>query len=95
VEVAAALEVRGYALAGRPARRHRPLSRHDLRVGAAALATGAFSLLGLAAGIGQVEAYPTLDLALGPGELALASALVLLGAAPLLGRSARLGVARA
>jgi energy-coupling factor transport system permease protein len=95
VEVASALEVRGYALAGRPAHRHRALSRHDLRVGAAALAAAALALAGLAAGIGHVEAYPTLDLALGPGELALASALVVLGAAPLLGRSARLGVARA
>src|ERR671917_1589994 len=37
VEVAAALEVRGYSLAGRPARRRRPPSGHDLRVGAAAL----------------------------------------------------------
>jgi energy-coupling factor transport system permease protein len=95
VEVAAALEVRGYALAGRPARYRRPLSRHDLRVGAAALAVAAIALTGLAAGVGQVEAYPTLDLAAGPGELALACGLVLLGGVPLLGRSARLGVARA
>jgi energy-coupling factor transport system permease protein len=95
VEVAAALEVRGYALAGRPGRRRRPVSRHDLRVGAAALAVAAIALAGLAAGVGRAEPYPTLDLALGPGELGLAGALVLLGAAPLLGRSARLGVARA
>ena len=33
VDVAAALEVRGYALGGRPPRRRRPWSRHDLRVG--------------------------------------------------------------
>ena len=31
VDVAAALEVRGYALGGRPPRRRRPWSRHDLR----------------------------------------------------------------
>jgi energy-coupling factor transport system permease protein len=95
MEVAAALEVRGYALAGRPARRGRPVSRHDVRIGAAALAVGATAIAGLAAGVGHVEAYPTLDLTLGPGELGLASALVVLGAAPLVGRSARLGVARA
>jgi energy-coupling factor transport system permease protein len=95
VEVAAALEVRGYALAGRPARRRRPLSRHDLRVGAAAVAVFVLALGGAAAGVGHVQAYPTLDVAAGPAELAFAGALVLLGGAPLLGRGARLGVARA
>jgi energy-coupling factor transport system permease protein len=95
MEVAAALEVRGYALAGRPARGRRPVSRHDLRIGAAALAIAAIAIAGVAGGVGHVEAYPTLDLAVGPGEVALAGALVALGAAPLVGRSARLGVARA
>jgi energy-coupling factor transport system permease protein len=95
VEVAAALEVRGYALAGRPARRRRPLSRHDLRVGGAALTIFALAIGGAAAGVGHMEAYPTLDVAAGPAELALASALVVLGGAPLLGRTAHLGVARA
>ena len=46
-------------------------------------------------GCGDVESYPTLELALGPAEVALAGGLVVLGAAPLVGRSARLGVARA
>ena len=95
VDVAAALEVRGYSLAGRPARHSRPLSRHDLRVGAAAMAIAGLAIGGVAAGVGHVEAYPTLDVAAGPTELAMASALVLLGGAPLLGRAARLGVARA
>ena len=95
VDVAAALEVRGYSLAGRSARRRRPVSRHDLRVGAAALTIAALAIGGAAAGVGHVEAYPTLDVAAGPAELAVASALVLLGGAPLLGRAARLGVARA
>ena len=95
VDVAAALEVRGYSLAGRPARGRRPVSRHDLRVGAAALAIAGLAIGGVAAGVGHVEAYPTLDVAAGPAELAVASALVLLGGAPLLGRAARLGVARA
>jgi energy-coupling factor transport system permease protein len=95
VDVAAALEVRGYSLAGRPARRWRPVSRHDLRVGAVALAIAAIAIGGVTVGVGHVEAYPTLDVAAGPAELAVASALVLLGGAPLLGRAARLGVARA
>jgi len=95
VDVAAALEVRGYALAGRPARRRRPLSRHDLRIGAAAIAVTALALAGAIGGAGHMDAYPTLDVAVGPAELALASAFVVLGAAPLAGRAARLGVARA
>ena len=95
VEVAAALEVRGYSLAGRPAHRQRPVSRHDLRIGAAALAISTAAIAGALAGVGHVEAYPTLDVTVGPAELALTSALVVLGGAPLLGRAARLGVARA
>jgi energy-coupling factor transport system permease protein len=95
VEVAAALEVRGYALAGRPARRRRAVSRHDLSIGAAAATIAALAIAGAVAGVGHMEAYPTLDVAIGPAELALASGLVLLGGAPLLGRGARLGVARA
>ena len=92
VDVAAALEVRGYALAGRPARGRRPWSRHDLRIAAAALAVAAIAVAGAVAGAGHVEAYPTLDLALGPTELAMAAAFVVLGAAPLTGRGARMGV---
>jgi energy-coupling factor transport system permease protein len=94
VDVAAALEVRGYALAGRPARGRRPWSRHDLRIAAAALAVAAVAIAGAAAGAGHVEAYPTLDLALGRAELAMAAAFVVLGAAPLVGRGARMGVRR-
>jgi energy-coupling factor transport system permease protein len=94
VDVAAALEVRGYALAGRPPRGRRPWSRHDLRIAAAALAVAAVAIAGVAAGVGRVEPYPTLELALGPGELAVAVAFLALGAAPLAGRGARLGVRR-
>jgi energy-coupling factor transport system permease protein len=95
VDVAAALEVRGYALAGRPARRRRALSRHDLSIGAAAVAVAMLAIGGAIAGVGHVEAYPTLEVAFGPAELALAGAFLVAGAAPLAGRSARLGVARA
>ena len=94
VEVAAALEVRGYALAGRPSRRRSRWSRHDLRFAGAAAATAALAVAGAIAGVGRVEAYPTLELALGPAELALAGALITLAAAPFAGRAARLGVAR-
>ena len=94
VDVAAALEVRGYALAGRPARSWRPWSRHDLRIAAAALAIAGLAIGGALAGVGRAEAYPTLDLAFGPAEMGLAAAFVLLGLAPFAGRAARLGVGR-
>jgi energy-coupling factor transport system permease protein len=94
VDVAAALEVRGYALAGRPARARPPWSRHDLRIAAAAVVVAAVAIAGAAAGAGHVEAYPTLDIALGPAELAIAAAFVALGAAPFTGRGARMGLAR-
>jgi energy-coupling factor transport system permease protein len=94
VDVAAALEVRGYSRGGRPAPARRPWSRHDLRVaGAAALAALAAVALKLA-GAGGVEAYPRLTLETGAPELALAAALVAAGALPFAGRAARLGVAR-
>jgi energy-coupling factor transport system permease protein len=95
VDVAAALEVRGYALASRPARRRAPWSRHDLRIAAAAAAVAGLAVGAAIAGIGRVESYPKIELALGPAEVGLAAALVVMGAAPLAGRAARLGVARA
>jgi energy-coupling factor transport system permease protein len=95
VDVAAALEVRGYALAGRPPGRKRRWSRHDLRFAVAAAATAGATLAGAVVGVGRVEAYPTFELALGPAELALAGALIVLAAAPFAGRSARLGVGHA
>ena len=94
VDVAAALEVRGYALAGRPRNARRPWSRHDLRIGVAAIAVAAVAVAGVAAGVGRIEAYPTIDMALGAAEIGIAVAFVVLGAAPFAGRSARMGVPR-
>jgi energy-coupling factor transport system permease protein len=94
-EVAAALEVRGYSLAGRSRPERRPWSRHDLRVAAAALGVAAGAAAAKVAGAGWVEPYPRLELAFGPAELLLAAALVALAAFPFAGRAARLGVARA
>ena len=95
VDVAAALEVRGYALAGRPVSARAPWSRHDLRFALAALAVAGASLAARLAGLGAVEFYPRVELAAGAGDVALAVALVALGALPFAGRAARLGVARA
>jgi energy-coupling factor transport system permease protein len=95
VDVAAALEVRGYALGGRPRRRHRPWSRHDARLLAGATGIVALAIAGAAAGVGRVDIYPRIEIATGPEELALSAALVALAAAPFVGRAARMGVGRA
>jgi energy-coupling factor transport system permease protein len=75
-DVAATLEVRGYATARRPPRSPRPCSRHDLAFAAAAVG---LALLGLAAALGGWEsfsAYPRLEAPIGPEVLALCAALV-------------------
>jgi energy-coupling factor transport system permease protein len=93
VDVAAALELRGYGSATRPARRRRPWSRHDVRV-AAAGALIAVVVIGMyAAGVGEFEPYPSPTMASGPAELVLILTLVTAGALPFAGRGARLGVA--
>jgi energy-coupling factor transport system permease protein len=95
VEVAAALEVRGYSRAGRPRRVVRPWSRHDLRVAAAAVLIAGAAMALKAAGAGWVEAYPRLHMALGGPELVLCAILIGAALLPFAGRGARLGVARA
>ncbi len=97
VDVAAALEVRGYgAGAGRlgPTRRA-PWSRHDFRVAGSAAALATLAVAARVAGLGAFTPYPTLELAFGAGELVLGLALVALAAAPFAGVGGRLGVARA
>jgi energy-coupling factor transport system permease protein len=92
VDVAAALEVRGYSLGGRPPRRRRPWSRHDLRFLAAALAIAAVAVTGAIADVAWVEPYPTFELAWDGAVWALSAAVLLLALAPFAGRRARLGV---
>jgi len=82
VDVAATLEVRGYGGSGRPARRVRPWSRHDLEF---AVSTAALVALGVAAALGgweTFEAYPRMVVPVGGAELALAAALVLVALLP-------------
>jgi len=95
VELAAALEVRGYAGARRPARVPRRWSRHDVSVSAATAAIVLVAVAFKIAGAGWFDPYPTTSMAAGPDELALVAALMLLAAAPLLAPGSRLGVARA
>jgi energy-coupling factor transport system permease protein len=95
VEVAAALEVRGYSASVRPARVRRPWSRHDVRVGMAALLLAAGGVGFSVAGAASFESYPRLEIAVGPPEIALCCLVLGAAALPFAGRSARMGVARA
>ncbi|HUR86799.1 MAG TPA: energy-coupling factor transporter transmembrane component T [Solirubrobacteraceae bacterium] len=85
LDVAATLEVRGYATptaAGGPQRLHEPWSRHDL-----AFASSAVALLVLAAGarlsgVADFQAYPTTELAWGARQWLLSAALVAVALLP-------------
>jgi energy-coupling factor transport system permease protein len=88
VELAAALEVRGYGGLGRFPPARAPWSRHDIAfaLGAAALAVA--SVGAAAAGVASFEPYPLLRLDAGIPEVALAAALPLLAIAPFRRREA-------
>ena len=77
-DVAATLEVRGFALASRPGRERRPWSRHDLAFAASAIALAALGILAAAEGWAGFRAFPRLGPALGAEPLLLAAALCLL-----------------
>ena len=85
LDVAATLEVRGYATPaadGRVRQLRRPWSRHDL-----AFATSAFCIVLLAGGarllgIGGFDAYPRTIVAIGPSEWLLAVAIVAVALLP-------------
>src|SRR3954466_1731038 len=66
VDVAAALELRGYASARRPRRSARRWSRHDWSVALAALLVMAIALAGRAAGLADASFDPTVSIGLGP-----------------------------
>jgi energy-coupling factor transport system permease protein len=95
VEVAAALELRGYASAQRPPRYATAWSRHDVRIACAAAAIALTAVATRVAGAGAFEAYPALEVAAGPADVAAVMLLPLLALAPFAGAGARLGVARA
>ena len=82
VDVAATLELRGYAGAHRPPRRRRRWSRQDLAFAAGAAGIIVVAAASRAAGVGDFGAYPTLYLAAGVRELALAVALVTVALVP-------------
>ncbi len=79
LDVAAALEVRGYGTARRPPVYRAPYSRHDLGFMAAASAVLGLAVLARVAGLEPFTAYPALRAPVGAGELA-ASAGILISA---------------
>jgi energy-coupling factor transport system permease protein len=78
MDVAATLEVRGFASASRAprgSRIRRAASRHDIAFAASAAAVVGLSVAGKADGVASFTAYPTLHMPLGALTLALAAAL--------------------
>lgn len=92
VDVAATLELRGYATRrrGRARRPAAPWSRHDFAVLAAALALAALVLWAVIGGVAAVEVYPRVSIGATGATLALGAAVV---AAALLPFAARRGIA--
>ena len=82
VDVAATLEVRGYGGSARPARRHRPWSRHDFEFAAATLVLAGLAIAAAVGGWESFAAYPSLVVPVGGGELALAVALLAVALLP-------------
>ena len=82
VDVAATLELRGYAGAHHPPARPRPWSRQDLAFAAATAGLIAVAAAARAAGAGGFEAYPTVRLEAGMRELALGAAVVVVAWLP-------------
>jgi len=74
-DVAATLEVRGFASASRPPRRRPPLSRHDLAFAVSAVAVLALAILARVSGAARFDAYPEIHAAFGLGTFAIAAAL--------------------
>lgn len=86
LDVAAALEVRGYGALGRPVRIPRALSRHDIHFVLAALATLAAAIATRAGGVATFDVYPLLHLSLGAGALLSALVVPALALVPFLDR---------
>jgi energy-coupling factor transport system permease protein len=76
MDVAATLELRGFASARRAPRVARPWSRHDLAFLASAAAILALAILGRVSGAASFDAYPELHVSVSAGTLALCVGLI-------------------
>lgn len=91
LDVAAALEVRGYGAARRPPRERRAYSRHDLGFAASAAAVLGLAIAARVAGLVRFSAYPALSVGAGAGVVAVSAALM---AGALLPFADRRGISR-
>jgi energy-coupling factor transport system permease protein len=86
LDVAAALEVRGYGAARRPrqarGRARAPYSRHDLAFIASSVAVLGLAIGARVAGLAPFAAYPSLRAPVGPGAVGLACALLVCSLLP-------------
>jgi energy-coupling factor transport system permease protein len=82
VDVAATLELRGYSLDAPRARNRSSRSRYDGRFYAIGAAVLAVAIAAKALGADAFNEYPTIEVGLGVGTLALSALLVLSGLAP-------------
>ena len=84
VDVAATLELRGYAQGAPRGVASGPRSRHDPALAIAAVAIAAVAIAAAVAGLAGFRPYPTVTLDAGPATVALAAALPALAAIPFL-----------
>jgi energy-coupling factor transport system permease protein len=82
VDVAATLEVRGYATRTAARRERLPWSRHDIGFAGAAAALVAVAAAAKAAGVAAFTAYPSLSAPVGAAEVAVAAAVLVIAALP-------------
>jgi energy-coupling factor transport system permease protein len=75
LDLAATLELRGYAHARRPPRQREPWSRHDLAFAAATVGLLAVAVAARAAGLTDFNAYPSIDGASLGGVVATSGAM--------------------
>jgi energy-coupling factor transport system permease protein len=85
VDVAATLELRGYARGAPRAAGRRKAGRHSWRFAFAGGLVLALTVAARIGGVGDFEAFPTVELDTGAATLALAAALPLAAAMPFLG----------
>ena len=88
MDVAATLELRGYALGPRAAREPIARSRHDRRFLAVGIAVAALGVAARLAGVGGFDPYPAVSSDLDPATIGLAVALPLLALCPFARRHA-------
>jgi energy-coupling factor transport system permease protein len=89
LDVAAALEVRGYGAARRPPRGqgwHRPWSRHDLAFAASAVMIPALAIGARAAGLVRFDSHPALRAPVGVGGAAIAVGFLVCALLPFVDR---------